>query len=267
MAYLFDEKEDWSFAKLDAAYEEIEKICLSELKLDVFPNQIEIIDAERMLDAYSSMAMPVHYRHWSLGKSFITNQRAYLSGQQSLAYEVVINSQPCISYLQESNDMTMQALVIAHAAFGHNAVFKGNCEFRTWTSPESVLDEMNFAKTFIAKAEEKHGEDEVEQFLDACHALMDCGVDTFKRRGKSREERSHEARAARKFDQRLENYDLLWEKTVYDKKRARPEEPQESRPISGDLDSPEENLLYFMEKRAPSLPQWKREIIRIVRKG
>ena len=29
---------------------------------------------------------------------------------------------------------------------------------------------------------------------------------------------------------------------------------------------PEENLLYFIEKNAPHLPQWKREIVRIVRK-
>ena len=29
---------------------------------------------------------------------------------------------------------------------------------------------------------------------------------------------------------------------------------------------PQENILYFIEKKAPELPQWKREIIRIVRK-
>ena len=29
---------------------------------------------------------------------------------------------------------------------------------------------------------------------------------------------------------------------------------------------PHENILYFIEKHAPELPQWKREIVRIVRK-
>ena len=38
-----------------------------------------------------------------------------------LAYEIVINSNPCISYLMEENSMTMQALVIAYAAYGHNS--------------------------------------------------------------------------------------------------------------------------------------------------
>lgn len=256
--YLFDEKEDWTFAKLDATYLEIEKIAQQELKLDVFPNQIEIIDSEKMLDAYSSHAMPVFYRHWSLGKSFVSNQKSYQGGYQNLAYEVVINSNPCISYLQESNDMTMQALVIAHAAFGHNAVFKGNCEFQKWTEPDSILDELNFAKVFIARCEERYGAKEVELVLDACHALMDHGVDAHKRPSKSRTQRA--VQAAESYDQRLADYDLLWEKTVA--KKA----PESTERFAGTLDSGEDNLLYFIEKNAPNMPQWKREIIRIVRK-
>ncbi len=43
-----------------------------------------------------------------------------------LAYEIVINSDPCISYVMEENTATMQTLVIAHAAFGHNHFFKNN---------------------------------------------------------------------------------------------------------------------------------------------
>lgn len=259
MKPLFDEKEDWTFDKLDRVYEEIEKIALEELKLDVFANQIEIIDSEKMLDAYSTMAMPVYYRHWSMGKSFISNQKSYQAGHQSLAYEVVLNSKPTISYLQESNDMTMQALVIAHAAFGHNAVFKGNVEFKKWTHPESILDELNFAKVFIAKCEERYGEKAVEEVLDACHALMNYGVDTHKRPSKSKEKQAEAM--DRKFDQRLEDYDLLWEKTV----NKAHEHPAEA-PVDGALKDPEENVLYFIEKNAPGMPQWKREIVRIVRK-
>jgi spore cortex formation protein SpoVR/YcgB (stage V sporulation) len=52
-----------------------------------------------------------------------------------LAYEIVINSDPCIAYLMEENTMTMQALVIAHAAYGHNSFFKGNYLFRCGPMP------------------------------------------------------------------------------------------------------------------------------------
>jgi len=43
---------------------------MSELKLDLYPNQIEVITFEQMLDAYSSIGMPLMYKHWSFGKNF-----------------------------------------------------------------------------------------------------------------------------------------------------------------------------------------------------
>src|SRR5262249_21245723 len=99
-------------------------IALGELGLDIYPNQIEVITAEQMLDSYSSIGMPLMYRHWSFGKRFARDEAFYKRGMRSLAYELVINSDPCISYVMEENSMTMQALVIAHAAFGHNHFFK-----------------------------------------------------------------------------------------------------------------------------------------------
>ena len=98
-----------------------------------------------------------------------------------LAYEIVINSSPCIAYLMEENTMTMQALVIAHAAYGHNSFFKGNYLFRTWTDAEGILDYLVFARNFIADCEQRHGEEAVEAMLDSCHALMNYGVDRYKR--------------------------------------------------------------------------------------
>ena len=64
-APLFTEAE-WDFATLDRTYKAIEEIALNDLKLDVYPNQIEIISSEQMLDAYSSLGMPLMYNHWSL---------------------------------------------------------------------------------------------------------------------------------------------------------------------------------------------------------
>ena len=90
-----------------------------------------------MLDAYASSGLPVGYPHWSYGKEFIRNEQAYRRGMQGLAYEIVINSDPCIAYLMEENTMTMQALVIAHACYGHNSFFKGNYLFRQWTAADA----------------------------------------------------------------------------------------------------------------------------------
>src|SRR5690606_20797900 len=117
--YLF-EGTDWNFETLRRTYEAIERIALEDLGLDVYPNQIEIISAEQMLDAHSAIGMPLMYPHWSFGKRFVREERLYRKGYTGLAYEVVINSNPCISYNMEQNTMAIQALVMAHAAFGHN---------------------------------------------------------------------------------------------------------------------------------------------------
>src|SRR5437868_14770093 len=95
-----------------------------------------------MMDAYASSGMPVNYRHWSFGKHFLSTEKGYKRGQMGLAYEIVINSDPCIAYLMEENSLTMQSLVIAHAAYGHNSFFKGNYLFRTWTDAEAMGDSL-----------------------------------------------------------------------------------------------------------------------------
>ena len=148
------------------------------------PNQLEIITAEQMMDAYTSVGMPVSYNHWSFGKHFLSTEKSYKRGQMGLAYEIVINSNPCIAYLMEENSLTMQALVIAHAAYGHNSFFKGNYLFRTWTDADAIVDYMVFAKNYIAECEQRHGIDAVELLLDSCHALQNYGVDRYKRPAK-----------------------------------------------------------------------------------
>ena len=76
----------------------------------------------------------------------------------------------------EENSATMQALVIAHAAFGHNHFFKNNRLFREWTEPSGILDYLEFARAYISRCEERHGVRAVERVLDAAHALQNQGV-------------------------------------------------------------------------------------------
>ena len=61
------------------------------------PTRSKVITAEQMLDAYSSIGMPLFYKHWSFGKHFATHEASYRKGMRGLAYEIVINSNPCIS--------------------------------------------------------------------------------------------------------------------------------------------------------------------------
>jgi spore cortex formation protein SpoVR/YcgB (stage V sporulation) len=261
---LFTEAE-WDFATLDQVYKAIEDIALNELKLDVYPNQIEVISSEQMLDAYSSLAMPLMYNHWSFGKLFAREEAMYRAGYSALAYEIVINSSPCISYLLEENSMTMQALVMAHAAFGHNHFFKNNYLFRQWTNAESILDYLAFAKRYVAACEDRHGRDEVEAILDSAHALMDQGVFRYSRPPRpSRERVMEKHRRRREYEQ--EAYSELWRTLPAGiEPPSAPPIPDPEEDFGGEMKLPEENILYFLEKHSPVLKAWQRETLRIVR--
>jgi stage V sporulation protein R len=141
---------DWDFAILQRVHDACDEIARSDLGLSIYPNQIEVITAEQMLDAYSSVGMPLFYKHWSFGKHFAHHETLYRKGLKGLAYEIVINSSPCISYLMEENTATIQTLVIAHAAFGHNHFFKNNYLFKQWTDADGILDYLDFAKGYVS---------------------------------------------------------------------------------------------------------------------
>ncbi|NVN10940.1 SpoVR family protein [Nguyenibacter vanlangensis] len=254
---------DWNFQVIRDCYDAIEEIARTELGLETYANRIEIITSEQMLDVYTAHGMPLGYKHWSFGKRFIGHENAYRRGLMGLAYEVVINSDPCISYLMEENSATMQALVIAHAAFGHNHFFRNNRLFREWTDPSEILGYLEFARGYIARCEERHGLRAVERILDAAHALQNQGV--------------HRHSGARKLDLKAEQqrardrrayedsmFNDLW-RTLPTEDAPGADHQAEDALSRRRLGLPEENLLYFLEKHAPRLASWEREIIRIVR--
>lgn len=260
MSELLFEGKDWSFETLQQIHDAVEIVAKGELGLDTFPNQIEVITAEQMLDAYSSTGMPLLYRHWSFGKRFAQYEGVYRAGLQGLAYEIVINANPCISYVMEENSATMQALVIAHAAFGHNHFFKNNYQFRQWTDAEGILDYLAYAKNYIAACEERYGDAEVERLLDSAHALSAQGIDRYPRkRPVSLAEEERRDRERREESERL--YNDLW-RTVPRGSGSRRKTIDHQRAL---LRLPQENVLYFLEKAAPKLHPWQREVLRIVR--
>ncbi|MEO5671075.1 MAG: SpoVR family protein [Ramlibacter sp.] len=249
---------DWTFELIETYFDAIKRTA-QKFGLDTYPTQLELISAEQMLDAYASVGMPVNYRHWSFGKQFIASEKNYRRGHMGLAYEIVINSDPCIAYLMEENTMPMQALVMAHACFGHNSFFKGNYLFRMWTDASSIVDYLVYAKAYISECEERHGLDAVEEVLDCCHALMHYGVDRYRRPQKIsmvEEEMRRKDREAYLQQQVNDMWRTLPKSQGKQSKKEHRRYPEE----------PQENILYFIEKNAPLLEPWQREVVRIVRK-
>ncbi len=164
-----------------------------------------------------------------------------------------------LHYLMEENTAMMQALVIAHAAYGRNSFFKGKYLFRTWTSADAIIDYLLFARNYVAECEERHGEEAVELFLDSCHALMNYGVDRYK----------HPAPLSLSEEkQRQHEREEYLQSQINDLWRTIPTKPAETAAEEARRypTEPQENLLYFIEKNAPLLEPWQRELVRIVRK-
>jgi stage V sporulation protein R len=255
---------DWDFQTLARAYDEIAEIALEDLHLDVYPVQMEVISSEQMLDAYSSVGMPLMYPHWSFGKHFLYQELLYRKGGRGLAYELVINSNPCIVYLMEENTMALQALVTAHAALGHNHFFKNNYLFRQWTDAGAILSYLDFAKGYIGCCEERHGVAAVENILDAAHALMEQGVFRYRRPPKLSSEKEREGiRDRLEYEER--SYNDLWRTLPPSKDEEGAKEADHVAERKKSLNLPEENLLYFLEKNSLVLEPWQREVVRIVR--
>lgn len=251
--------QEWTFEQIEEIYLTIQKIVNEKYQLNYYPNQLEVISYEQMLDAYTSVGLPLYYSHWSFGEQFVKELDAYRRGRMGLAYEIVINSDPCIAYLMEENTLLMQALVIAHASFGHNTFFANNYLFKQWTDADGIIDYLLFAKKYIRDCEERYGFEEVEAIIDAAHALQQYGVDKYKHPEPLSFEKSEEIRKEReRYAQSQLNE--IW-KTIPKTQFDEDDDEDERFPVE-----PQENLLYFIEKNAPRLDDWKREILRIVRK-
>jgi stage V sporulation protein R len=254
---------DWSYDTIQRIHDAVSEIAIGELGLNVYPNQIEIISTEQMLDAYASTGMPIFYQHWSFGKNFTQQELLYRKGMQGLAYEIVINSSPCISYIMEGNSATMQTLVIAHAAFGHNHFFKNNETFREFTDASGILDYLKFAKAYIADCEEKYGEANVERLIDAAHALQSHGVFRSPRR-RQNDLKTEEARQRDRREYQELMYNELWS-TLPNVGASEALCAVKVSEAERRLGLPEENILFFLERNAPKLAAWQREVMRIVR--
>lgn len=253
---------DWDYDTLSRIQDACQEASDRELGLSTYPTRLEIITSEQMLDAYSSVGMPILYKHWSFGKDFTQHELVYRKGMGGLAYEIVINSDPCIAYIMEENSATMQALVIAHAAFGHNHFFKNNYLFKQWTDASTIIDYLEFASKYVASCEEKYGEAAVEAILDAAHALQFSSVFRFPRKQK-RSLKEEEERNRNRLKHQESSYNELWS-TIPGGTASKSADKEYMRRMAM-LDLPQENILYFVEKFAPRLHTWQREVIRIVR--
>jgi len=229
-----DELQDWD-----------RKICVlgKALDLDWYPIDYEICDYKEMIGHMAYTGLPTHYRHWSYGKSFDRIQTEYNLGMSGLPYEMIINSDPSISYLMTENPMSTHILTMAHCV-GHSDFFKNNRMFAE-TGADTVIDRFKTAGKRVKKYMEDPniGVDAVEKILDACHSIR---FQVPRTPGIKR--RSH--KDLKKYYIRL----LQNDKTGFFDGFNINKIPLE----------PDQNILRFIADHDRSLSEWERDLIRIV---
>lgn len=233
---------DWS---MDELLGWDKKICsLGEsLNLDWYPIEYEICDYKEMMGHMAYTGLPTHYRHWSYGKSFDRIQTEYNLGMSGLPYEMIINSNPSISYLMTENPMPTHILTMAHCV-GHSDFFKNNRMFSE-TGADTVIDRFKSAGKRVKKYMEDPniGIDKVENILDSCHTIK---YQVPRTPGLKR--RNH--KELKKYYKELIKKDNTGWFDDFNLNKI---------PLE-----PDSNLLAFISEHNPYLENWERDLIKIV---
>lgn len=161
---------DWTLSELESWDKKICKIA-KKYNLDWFEIDYEICDYYDMIGNMTYVGMPSHYKHWSYGKNFERTHYFYNMGLEGLPYEMIINSDPSISYLMRQNSMYMHILTMAHCV-GHSDFFKNNVTFKN-TDPQNVISKFKNAADRIRTYMEDPsiGAAAVEKILDSAHSI------------------------------------------------------------------------------------------------
>ena len=127
--------------------------------------ELVTVDEMNMVAAYGGF--PTRYPHWRYGMEYEQLAKSHEYGLSKI-YELVINNDPCYAYLIDSNSVMEQKLVMAHV-YGHCDFFKNNLYFGS--TNRRMLDQMANHATRVRRHMDRHGQDRVEAFLDACLSL------------------------------------------------------------------------------------------------
>ena len=143
------------------------KAKAKEYGLDFYEVIFEKLDFDTMNQIAAYGGFPIRYPHWKWGMEFekLRKRDAYGLGR---IYEMVINNDPCYAYLQESNSVTDQKLVMAHV-YGHADFFKNNAWFGK--TDRKMMDQTANHATRVRRHIEREGSEAVERFLDACLSI------------------------------------------------------------------------------------------------
>jgi len=99
------------YDELERRVPELEALAKQQ-GLDFFQTNFEVVPQDIMTEI-AAYGLPTRARHWSYGKVY-QSQRLYGLMGLSKIYEIVLNNDPALAFLLDTNDLTSNLLVAAH---------------------------------------------------------------------------------------------------------------------------------------------------------
>jgi len=217
-----------------------------EQGLDFFLTTFEVVPQDIMTEV-AAYGLPTRARHWSYGKVY-QSQRLYGTMGLSKIYEIVLNNNPSLAFLLDTNTEIANLLVAAHV-FGHVDFFTHNVLFAN-TNRQMINDAVTHAQRIDGYIE-RYGLETVEHLMDIGFAL-DRHID----RHKGLVRQPYPTRRVVEKQRPTLPYDDLFE----------PSGTSITYVVEGDKLPPhaEHDLLWFLITYAP-LDEWQRDVLQIIR--
>lgn len=230
------------------------RVLVERYGLKTYTQEFQICDHHEMIGYMAFSGMPSRYSHWSYGKAYERSKTLYDYGVSGLPYEMVINTDPCVAYLMRDNTLLLQILTIAHV-YGHNDFFANNFTFTSGIDAQYALEMFkNHASRINTYVEDPSiGINVVEDAIDHAHSLsLQCQRNLAIPKLSQDELRMRKWEAAQAPDDPNRN---IHPSRIY--------APPELNKIPLE---PDEDILSFIAEYNPYLPEWKRDILRLVEK-
>jgi stage V sporulation protein R len=241
--------------RLIRADEHIQKI-VAEFGLDCFPQEFDVIPAQKMLEIMS-YHLPVNYSHWSFGRDY-EKQRTQYEYMGGIPYEVVLNSNPSRAFLMRTNPYPIQVLVMAHV-YGHNDFMKNNVHFRR--TRRDMLTSASESASRLRKYEEDYGVGEVERLIDAAHSIQWHSEEEFVETSVEDDNPKPKAPVREAPFSEFFDYDRKQQPKTFDEKREESRKARRRLPAE-----PESDLLRFIMRHSPrGFEEWELDVLSVIR--
>ncbi len=232
--------------------------------LDPWPVIFGIVDHDQLNEYSAYDGFPERFPHWSFGMSYdYFRKRSAYSGWWT--YELVLNTNPAIAYLRESNTPIENKGVMIHV-YAHVDFFKNNYWFSK--TPKDMIKVMHTHAERVEEYMERYGVEKVESFIDKALSLqyeIDQYAPFMKRTTKAGEEERLQEPARipvkRDYMDRFINPPRWLEE-----RRAKLQAAQERARLRDETEllKPDKDLLGFLAKYG-RLENWQRDILAMIR--